>query len=68
MQIRIDNASGRPVYQQIIDQVISTKVSQIMQRWGTNFIYGVTIPPGLSEPEISNTTSFPTAKTSSAKI
>ena len=32
---------------QIIDQVISTKVSQIMQRWGTNFIYGVTNPTGL---------------------
>ena len=31
----------------IIDQVISTKVSQIMQRWGTNFIYGVTNTTGL---------------------
>ncbi len=31
----------------IIDQVISTKVSQIMQRWGTNFIYGVTNATGL---------------------
>ena len=32
---------------EIIDQVISTKVSQIMQRWGTNFIYGVTNTTGL---------------------
>jgi aldehyde:ferredoxin oxidoreductase len=32
---------------QIIDQVISTKVSQIMQRWGTGFIYGVTNTTGL---------------------
>ncbi|MFQ5843007.1 MAG: aldehyde ferredoxin oxidoreductase family protein, partial [Thermodesulfobacteriota bacterium] len=31
----------------IIDQVISTKVSQIMQRWGTMFIYGVTNTTGL---------------------
>ena len=30
-----------------IDQVISTKVSQIMQRWGTGFIYGVTNTTGL---------------------
>ncbi len=30
-----------------IDQVISTKVSQIMQRWGTPFIYGVTNTTGL---------------------
>jgi aldehyde:ferredoxin oxidoreductase len=30
-----------------IDQVISTKVSQIMQRWGTAFIYGVTNTTGL---------------------
>ena len=32
---------------EIIDQVISTKVSQIMQRWGTAFIYGVTNTTGL---------------------
>jgi aldehyde:ferredoxin oxidoreductase len=32
---------------EIIDQVISTKVSQIMQRWGTMFIYGVTNTTGL---------------------
>jgi aldehyde:ferredoxin oxidoreductase len=32
---------------EIIDQVISTKVSQIMQRWGTGFIYGVTNTTGL---------------------
>ena len=32
---------------EIIDQVISTKVSQIMQRWGTSFIYGVTNTTGL---------------------
>ncbi len=32
---------------EIIDQVISTKVSQIMQRWGTCFIYGVTNTTGL---------------------
>jgi aldehyde:ferredoxin oxidoreductase len=32
---------------QIIDQVVSTKVSQIMQRWGTGFIYGVTNTTGL---------------------
>jgi len=32
---------------EIINQVISTKVSQIMQRWGTNFIYGVTNTTGL---------------------
>jgi aldehyde:ferredoxin oxidoreductase len=31
----------------IIDQVISTKVSQIMQRWGTSFIYGATNTTGL---------------------
>ncbi|MDI6726690.1 MAG: aldehyde ferredoxin oxidoreductase C-terminal domain-containing protein, partial [Smithellaceae bacterium] len=31
----------------IIDQVISTKVSQIMQRWGTPFIYAVTNTTGL---------------------
>lgn len=32
---------------QIIDQVVSTKVSQIMQRWGTGFIFGVTNTTGL---------------------
>ncbi len=32
---------------EIINQVISTKVSQIMQRWGTMFIYGVTNTTGL---------------------
>jgi len=32
---------------EVIDQVISTKVSQIMQRWGTGFIYGVTNTTGL---------------------
>jgi aldehyde:ferredoxin oxidoreductase len=32
---------------QVIDQVISTKVSQIMQRWGTGFIFGVTNTTGL---------------------
>jgi aldehyde:ferredoxin oxidoreductase len=32
---------------EIIDQVISTKVSQIMQRWGTGFIFGVTNTTGL---------------------
>mmetsp|Transcript_6262 Transcript_6262/g.3508 ORF Transcript_6262/g.3508 Transcript_6262/m.3508 type:complete len:635 (-) Transcript_6262:1175-3079(-) len=32
---------------EIIDKVISTKVSQIMQRWGTAFIYGVTNTTGL---------------------
>jgi aldehyde:ferredoxin oxidoreductase len=32
---------------EIIDQVISSKVSQIMQRWGTGFIYGVTNTTGL---------------------
>ncbi len=31
----------------IIEQVITTKVSQIMQRWGTLFIYGVTNTTGL---------------------
>ncbi|UCF91163.1 MAG: aldehyde ferredoxin oxidoreductase family protein [Desulfobacterales bacterium] len=32
---------------EVIDQVISTKVSQIMQRWGTGFIYSVTNTTGL---------------------
>ena len=32
---------------EVIDQVTSTKVSQIMQRWGTMFIYGATNTIGL---------------------
>jgi aldehyde:ferredoxin oxidoreductase len=32
---------------QIIDQVISTKASQNMQRWGTNFIFGISNATGL---------------------
>ena len=33
--------------QQAIDQVVSSKASQNMQRWGTNFMFGITNTTGL---------------------
>ncbi|UCE52722.1 MAG: aldehyde ferredoxin oxidoreductase family protein [Desulfobacterales bacterium] len=48
MDIEISDPEEALEYnKQAIDQVISTKVSQIMQRWGTSFIYGVTNTTGL---------------------
>jgi aldehyde:ferredoxin oxidoreductase len=48
MDVVIKNPEEALEYnKEVIDQVISTKVSQIMQRWGTAFIYGVTNTTGL---------------------
>lgn len=48
MDIQIKHPEEALEYnKEIIDQVISTKVSQIMQRWGTGFIFGVTNTTGL---------------------
>jgi aldehyde:ferredoxin oxidoreductase len=48
MEIEIYNPQEALEYnKQAIDQVISSKASQSMQRWGTNFMFGITNTTGL---------------------
>jgi aldehyde:ferredoxin oxidoreductase len=48
MEIEINRPEEALEYnQQAIDQVISSKASQSMQRWGTNFMFGITNTTGL---------------------
>lgn len=48
MEIEISDPEQALEYnKQTIDQVISSKASQSMQRWGTNFMFGITNTTGL---------------------
>jgi aldehyde:ferredoxin oxidoreductase len=48
MEIEIHNPEEALEYnKQAIDQVISSKASQSMQRWGTNFMFGISNTTGL---------------------
>ncbi|NOQ20791.1 MAG: aldehyde ferredoxin oxidoreductase [Desulfobacterales bacterium] len=48
MEIEINNPEEALEYnKEAIDQVISSKASQSMQRWGTNFMFGITNTTGL---------------------
>ncbi|MGD9043457.1 MAG: aldehyde ferredoxin oxidoreductase family protein, partial [Desulfobacterales bacterium] len=48
MEIEISNPEEALEYnKETIDQVISSKASQSMQRWGTNFMFGITNTTGL---------------------
>jgi len=48
MEIQISQPEEALEYNKaVIDQVISTKASQSMQRWGTNFMFGITNTTGL---------------------
>ena len=48
MEIEIHNPEEALEYnKKAIDQVISSKASQSMQRWGTNFMFGITNTTGL---------------------
>jgi aldehyde:ferredoxin oxidoreductase len=48
MEIEITRPEEALEYnQQAIDQVVSSKASQSMQRWGTNFMFGITNTTGL---------------------
>jgi aldehyde:ferredoxin oxidoreductase len=48
MEIEISNPEEALEYnKEAIDQVISSKASQSMQRWGTNFMFGITNTTGL---------------------
>ena len=48
MEIQISNPEEALEYnKEAIDQVISSKASQNMQRWGTNFMFGITNTTGL---------------------
>jgi aldehyde:ferredoxin oxidoreductase len=48
MEIEISNPDEALEYnKEAIDQVISSKASQSMQRWGTNFMFGITNTTGL---------------------
>jgi aldehyde:ferredoxin oxidoreductase len=48
MEIQISNPEEALEYnKEAIDQVIASKASQNMQRWGTNFMFGITNTTGL---------------------
>jgi len=48
MEIEINRPEEALEYnQQAIEQVVSSKASQSMQRWGTNFMFGITNTTGL---------------------
>jgi aldehyde:ferredoxin oxidoreductase len=47
---------------QLIDKIVSTKFSQIMQRWGTMFIYGVTNSTGLIRVKNFQQNQFPNSE------
>jgi aldehyde:ferredoxin oxidoreductase len=48
MEIEIHNPEEALEYnKKAIDQVVSSKASQSMQRWGTNFMFGITNTTGL---------------------
>jgi len=48
MEIQISKPEEALEYnKQVIDQVIASKASQNMQRWGTNFMFGITNTTGL---------------------
>jgi aldehyde:ferredoxin oxidoreductase len=63
MEIEISHPEQALEYnKEVIDQVISSKASQNMQRWGTNFMFGITNTTGLVRTRNFQFNQFPNSE------